>query len=295
MSFKAFVARGYAQGETIRSLAAATGRSYGTVRSALVAEGVRLRRRGHRPVTTMMAVADARARREELSVELLQARLASGLTGAAAGRRAGISQSKVSKVETGRLLPKVADVERLADVYEVPPEVRSRLLLLAEKVVRDAEHRRAVLHRGVARRQVAVSRAEAAARTVRAFAPCGVPARLLRETHPDQRLVVVLAEGAMRSSPAHWERLRQVSLRSNVEVGVIRWHLGVELPEAGFAVFDEAMVVCDLLAGNVVMTDPDDVRGHLRSFRQLRESAVFGEGVRSLLDVVRSEYEGVRA
>ncbi|MBB5960200.1 transcriptional regulator with XRE-family HTH domain [Saccharothrix tamanrassetensis] len=291
MSFKSFVTKGYAEGETIRALAAATGRSYGTVRSVLVAEGVRMRKRGHRPATTMMAVADARARREELSAELLRARLASGLTGAVAGRRAGISQSKVSKVETGRLLPKVADVERLADVYDLPPEWRRRLLSLADKVARDAAHRRAVLHRGVARRQVTVARTEAAARTVRAFGVCGVPAQLLREAKPGQRLVVVLSEGALRSASEHWDRLHRLSGHPDVELGVIRWHLRVALPDAGFVVFDDTMVVFDLLAGNVVITDPDDVRGHLKTFQRLHGSAIFGDAVRTLLDTIRSDYE----
>ncbi|WP_433271974.1 Scr1 family TA system antitoxin-like transcriptional regulator [Actinosynnema sp. CS-041913] len=295
MSFQSFVAKGYAEGETIRALAAVTGRSYGTVRSALVAGGVRMRKRGHRPTTTMMAVADARARREELSVELLRARLSSGLTGAAAGKRAGISQSKVSKVETGRLLPKVVDVARLADVYGVSPEVRRRLLALAAKVVRDAEHRRAVLHRGGARRQVAIARAEADARTVRAFAVCGVPAQLMREIRPNVRLVVVMSEGALRSASEHWDRLRQVSRQRNVELGVIPWHVRVDLPDAGFVVFDESMVVFDLLAGNVVITDPDDVRGHLRSFQRLHGSALFGDGMRALLDSARSEFEQRRS
>ncbi|MEU6154663.1 Scr1 family TA system antitoxin-like transcriptional regulator [Actinosynnema sp. NPDC047251] len=289
-TFAEFVVKAYADGETIRALSDATGRSYGTVRSALVAGGVRLRKRGHRPATTMMAVADARARREELSAELLRARLSSGLTGAAAGRRAGISQSKVSKVETGRLLPKVVDVQRLADVYGVPPEVRRRLLALADKVSRDAGHRRAVLHRGVARRQVVVARTEAAASTVRVFAICGVPPRLLREVGPRRRLVAVLAEGALRAAPEHWDLLRALSLRPEVELGVIPWYTPVTLPDAGFVVLDEVMVVFDLVSGNVVITDPDDVRGHLKAFRKLHAGAVFGDAFRRLLDEVRADY-----
>ncbi|MEV0676327.1 Scr1 family TA system antitoxin-like transcriptional regulator [Actinosynnema sp. NPDC050436] len=237
-----------------------------------------------------MAVADARARREELSLDLLRARLASGLTGAAAGRRAGMSQSKVSKVETGRLLPKVVDVQRLADVYGVSPEARRKLLSLADKVWSDAGHRRAVLHRGVARRQVAVARTEAAASTVRAFSICGVPAPLLREVRPGRTLVAVLSEGALRSASEHWDRLRALSLLPDVELGVIPWYTPVTLPDAGFVVLDETMVVFDLVSGNVVITDQDDVRGHLKTFRRLHRSAVFGDAFRRLLDVVCADY-----
>ncbi|MEU4804723.1 Scr1 family TA system antitoxin-like transcriptional regulator [Actinosynnema sp. NPDC023587] len=292
-SFAEFVVKGYAEGRTIRALAAATGRSYGTVRGALVARGVRMRKRGNRPATTMMAVADARARREELSAELLRARLASGLTGAAAGRRAGISQSKVSKVETGRLLPKVVDVRRLAEVYGVSPEVRRRMLKLADKVSGDAEHRRAVLHRGVARRQVVVARTEAAALTVRVFAICGVPQQLLRPVEPGRRLVAVLSEGAVRSAPEHWDRLLALSLLPEVELGVIPWYTPVSLPAAGFVVLDETMVVFGLVSGDVVITDPDDVRGHLKTFRRLHDAAVFGGAVHRLLEIVRADYRRV--
>ncbi|XVV06448.1 Scr1 family TA system antitoxin-like transcriptional regulator [Actinosynnema sp. CA-248983] len=290
MSFTSTVVKGYAKGQTIRALAAATGRSYGTVRSTLVAQGVRLRGRGHRRSgKPMLPIRDARARREELSAELLRARLASGLTGAAAGRRAGISQSKVSKVETGNLVPKVADVARLADVYRVAPATRQRLLDLAEEVVRDAAHRRAVVHRGVAGRQVAVARAEAAAETVRILALTNLPRQLLRTPARDRRLVVVLAESALRSEPENWPWLREISLAPTVELGVIPWLTRVDLPDAGFQVYDESMVVFGLLAGNVVITDPDDVRGHVQAFDKLRRTALTGPRLRTHLDHLFAE------
>lgn len=290
MSFTSTVVKGYAKGQTIRALAAATGKSYSTVRSTLIAQGVRLRGRGHRPRRKpMLPVRDARARREELSAELLRARLASGLTGAVAGRRAGISQSKVSKVETGRLLPKVADVERLADVYRVAPATRRRLLDLAEEVVREAAHRRAVVHRGVAGRQVAVARAEAAAETVRILALTNLPPQLLRTPARDRRLVVVLSESALRSDPDNWAWLREISLAPSVELGVIPWLTRVDVPDAGFHVYDESMVVFGLLAGNVVITDPDDVRGHVHAFDKLRRTAVTGSRLRTHLDHLFAE------
>ncbi|CAL9549497.1 hypothetical protein SUDANB95_04368 [Actinosynnema sp. ALI-1.44] len=291
MSFTSTVVKGYAKGQTIRALAAATGKSYSTVRSTLLAQGVRLRGRGHRPRRKpLLPVRDARARRQELSAELLRARLASGLTGAAAGRRAGISQSKVSKVETGRLVPKVADVARLADVYRVAPATRQRLVALAEEVVREAAHRRAVVHRGVAGRQVAIARAEAAAETVRILALTNLPPQLLRTPNRDRRLVVVLSESALRSDPDNWPWLREISLAPTVELGVIPWLTRVDVPDAGFHVYDESMVVFGLLAGNVVITDPDDVRGHVQAFDKLHRTALTGSRLRTHLDHLSAEH-----
>lgn len=285
MSFTRTVVKGYAKGQTIRALAAATGRSYGAVRGALVAEGVRLRSRGHRRSgKRALPVRDARLRRQELSIELLRARLASGLTGAAAGLRAGMSQSKVSKVETGRLVPKVVDVERLADAYRVSPEVRQRLLALTEEVVGEAAHRRAVVHRGVSGRQVAVARTEAAAHTVRVLGLTSLPPQLLRTPARDRRLIVVLSESALRSDPDNWPWLREVSLAPSVELGVIPWLTRMDVPDAGFQVFDESMVVFGLLAGDVVITDPDDVRHHVETFDRLRRTALTGARLRIHLD-----------
>ncbi|MFI9812875.1 Scr1 family TA system antitoxin-like transcriptional regulator [Saccharothrix variisporea] len=292
MSFTRTVVKGYAKGQTIRALAAATGRSYGAVRSTLVAEGVRLRGRGNRRAgKRVLPVRDARVRRQELSLELLRARLASGLTGAAAGRRAGISQSKVSKVETGRLVPKLVDVQRLADVYRVPPEVRRRLLALAEEVVGEAAHRRAVVHRRVSGRQVVVARTEAAADTVRVLGLTSLPPQLLRTPSRDRRLFVVLSESALRSDPDNWPWLREVSRSPFVELGVIPWLTRVDVPDAGFRVYDESMVVFGLLAGDVVITDPDDVRHHVETFDRLRRSALTGARLRIHLDHLQGEHD----
>lgn len=280
--FREFVTAEYARGRTIRALAAMTGRSYGTVRSALVSEGVELRSRGMRPAKVNLAGSDARARREELSVLLLSSRLNAGLTGRDAGQRAGMSQSKLSKLETGRLVPKVDDVARLAENYAVPPEIRGRMVELASLVSRDARHRRAVLHRGLARQQVRVARAEQSASRVRVLGVGGVPEAVRENSLTGKDIVVLMPEGVIRSSPGLVRRVREASLLEGVEVGVIPFLAGVPIPDAGYRVLDDRMVVVELLAGNVVISDPEDVREHVEQFEQLREFAVFGDRMRYL-------------
>ncbi|GAA3883747.1 hypothetical protein GCM10022243_55590 [Saccharothrix violaceirubra] len=288
-NFKAYVTAGYVEGKTIRALAEATGRSYGTVRTTLVAEGIPLRRRGYRRTAAMMAAGDARARREELSSELLRARLARGMTGKSAGFQAGISQSKVSKMETGRLLPKVEDVERLADVYEVDTEMRVRLITLATRVARDAEHRRAVLHRGVSRQQVGVVKVASSASTIRVLGVSGVPRVLVEDISPRKQVIAILTEGALRGSPEAYEDAREAMERHNVDVRVVPFYGEVEVPESGFQIFDARMVVVDLLAGNVVITDEDDVKGHLERFATLYAHSVGGAELERILDEIDDE------
>ncbi|GGP77327.1 Scr1 family TA system antitoxin-like transcriptional regulator [Saccharothrix coeruleofusca] len=280
--FREFVTAEYSRGRTIRALAAMTGRSYGTVRSALVSEGVELRSRGARAARVNLGEGDAGARREELSVLLLSSRLNAGLTGRDAGARAGMSQSKLSKLETGRLVPKVDDVARLAENYAVSPEIRGRMVELASLVSRDARHRRAVLHRGAARQQVRVARAEQSATTVRVLGVGGLPEAVLDKPPRGKEFVVLMPEGVVRSAPDLVQQVYRVSMAEGIEVGIIPFFSKASIPDAGYRVLDERMVVVELLAGNVVITDPEDVAEHVAQFEQLREHAVFGDRMRYL-------------
>ncbi|WP_189223656.1 helix-turn-helix domain-containing protein [Saccharothrix coeruleofusca] len=246
--FREFVAAEYAQGRTIRALAALTGRSYGTVRSALVAEGVALRSRGLR---AREAAGDPQ--REELAVLLLSLRLSAGLTGREAGERAGMSQSKVSKLETGRLAPKPEDVARLADAYRVPPDVRGRMTALAAEALA-RKRRRPVLLRTRACHSPRVARAEQAATAVRVLSLGRLPDL---EAYRGRLSLLVPERAAWPGLPPG--------------TGVIP--CAVPLPDTGFRVLDDRVVVVELLSGDVVLTDPDDVRAHVERFEELRARA----------------------
>ncbi|GGP71314.1 helix-turn-helix domain-containing protein [Saccharothrix coeruleofusca] len=265
--FREFVTAEYARGRTIRALAALTGRSYGTVRAALVAEGVALRSRGTR--ADRRECGDARS---ELSALPLSCRLSAGLTGREAGALAGMSQSKLSKLETGRLAPKAVDVARLAEGYRVAPEVREHLVGLARLVAEESGHRRATLCLGTTRR---VAQVEQSASVVRVFGLGSFPEQLW-EQDADKELIVLVTEGVARSS---WYagRVRELMARDDLRVGIIPFTADVGLPDAGFRIIDERMVVAELPAGTVVVTGPTDVREHLRQFHRLHGHAVFGE------------------
>ncbi|MGD0246719.1 MAG: helix-turn-helix transcriptional regulator [Streptosporangiaceae bacterium] len=72
-------------------------------------------------------------RRRRLAAELRRLRQTSGMTAEAVGERLHWSKAKVSRYELARSGLKVADVERLLDVYEVQGEYRERLLALAQE------------------------------------------------------------------------------------------------------------------------------------------------------------------
>lgn len=77
------------------------------------------------------------ARRRRLAAALRQMREARHLSCAEAGKAAGWSESKISRIETGRVRTRQPDLERLLDLYEVRGDTRAALLALG----RQATHR----------------------------------------------------------------------------------------------------------------------------------------------------------
>ena len=77
------------------------------------------------------------ARRRRLATALRQLREESNLNCTEAGKAVGWSESKISRIETGRVKIAQPDLERLLDLYEVTGETRAALLTLR----RQATHR----------------------------------------------------------------------------------------------------------------------------------------------------------
>jgi transcriptional regulator with XRE-family HTH domain len=77
------------------------------------------------------------ARRRRLATALRQLREERGISCTDAGKAVGWSESKVSRIETGRVGIRQPDLERLLDLYEVTGDARSALLT----VRRQATHR----------------------------------------------------------------------------------------------------------------------------------------------------------
>jgi transcriptional regulator with XRE-family HTH domain len=77
------------------------------------------------------------ARRRRLAGALRQMREAHQLSCTEAGKAVGWSESKISRIETGRVTIRQADLELLLDLYEIAGEERAALLTLS----RQAAHR----------------------------------------------------------------------------------------------------------------------------------------------------------
>jgi transcriptional regulator with XRE-family HTH domain len=275
----------------------------------------------------MTAPERSRLARERLSRELRRLRTEAKMTGTATARATGMSQSKLSKIENGMLLPSVTDVERLVAELSATRETRVELVELARQLHAEAETRRVVLHRGAHRHQQTVARIEARATTSRFFQNAGVPALLqsenyLRVVHNampsheqdtaiatlrsrrarmddlGKRFVFLLAESALRwrmgSADLMCEQidhLVQVVRRPNVQLGVVPWTADANLVALhGFQVYDERVVTLSVLTGSATITDPHDVREYLALFGRLERLAVRGDALEDLLEQISRDH-----
>ena len=93
--------------------------------------------------------------------------------------RAALSQSKISRIESGRILPTVVDVERILNALEVPSEVANELLSLARAANVDYASWRSQARIGMWRKQAEIQALAESSRTVRQFLPA-IPSGLIQ-------------------------------------------------------------------------------------------------------------------
>ncbi|ACU35785.1 helix-turn-helix domain-containing protein [Actinosynnema pretiosum subsp. pretiosum] len=282
--FEEFVRDEYARGRSVHALTTLTGRSARSISRVLQAGGDSMRGIGEQGGGVVVGFGDARSRRlskrEELATLLHACRVHAQLSGRVAGERAGMSQSKVSKLENSRIVPKVSDVLRLVEGYQVSGEVKERALRLAEQVAEEARHREAVLNRTESRAQAQVARAEQAAEVIKVYAATAVPA-LPAENTKTRSVRVVVPEGVARC-PRQGNRIRTAD-GGKVQFGVLPFASLEAGADTGFRVLDDRMVVVELLSGSVVITDREDVRSHVAYFDRMHDLARVGREMWELM------------
>nr|WP_223244939.1 helix-turn-helix transcriptional regulator [Streptomyces sp. CBMA156] len=106
-------------------------------------------------------------------------RKASGLSGERLAKRCNMSQSKISRIETGKTLPTVVDVELILSAFEgLPPEVTRELLDLARAANVEYVAWRTYARLGLYHKQAELKALEGSSRLMRHFLPA-IPTGLL--------------------------------------------------------------------------------------------------------------------
>jgi hypothetical protein len=230
-----------------------------------------------------------------------------------------MSQSKISKIETGRLLPSVVDVERILRVLAPPAELAAEVTALARLAGTEFQDVRSILRKGLAKKQDELASLEASATELRYFLPAMITALLATPEYirasfahspadisqavarklerqavleeKSKRLSFVLSEAAIRwvvcppaIMAAQLERLVAVSQLPAVRVGVIPF--GVQIargPLNTFTVYDDRLATAETFTGILVFRDPRDVAFYRQLFAMYEDHALFGDEARANL------------
>ncbi len=200
------------------------------------------------------------AKREQLAAELRRVRELRGMSGRELAQHVQISQSKVSRIESGRTIPTLPEVSAWANAVEVGEDHREWLVALAESVYTEV-HSWPTVKLTRTHIQDEIEEREMHARVVRTFQSAVVPgllqtaeyarrtismghlsssvdaiaealaARLRRQLvvyEEERRFDFVITESALRWRPgpaklllAQLDRVASLSTLDNVSVGVI--------------------------------------------------------------------------
>lgn len=265
----------------------------------------------------------------DLAAALRDLRRRAGLGGVEAAHRAGVSQSKISKLENGRLRAGPDDVRALCDVYGVPDDERDELIRLAAELKAGSRLSRVVMTRGAAQLQRQFGQLESKATLLRSFQPAMVPgilqttayARLvfgagLTDEDRDSAVAVrrrrggalddetkdftiIVTEGALRwqAGDSHvmtgqLDAILTASRRPNVVIGIVPWTTPVDVfCTHAFHLYDSAAVVVGTEVASAVLDSPDDVGVYERLFGRLEAIASTGDDARRELLRIRGDYQ----
>jgi len=270
--------------------------------------------------TSILEPEELGARKDELANALREARRSAGLTGERLAARCGISQSKISKIETGKILPTPTDVERILRALGTRQDLTEDLLALARLANTEFQTTRADMRRGLYRKQRELAALEAEARHIRFFLPTMITGLLQTPEYARASLGVfpgdqsqaiakrldrqatlynrakhfsfILTEAAVRwqlVEPAvmavQLGRLASLSELPNIRLGIIP--LTAQVPDGPlntFTVYDERIATAETFGGVIMMRDPRDVAYHLELFAFFERYALFDDDARMLLD-----------
>ncbi|MEU4493108.1 helix-turn-helix transcriptional regulator [Streptomyces sp. NPDC023998] len=136
--------------------------------------------------------------RKDLAEALKDLRLAAGLSGERLAVRCNMSQTKISRIETGRALPSVIDVERILAALGTPQEVTQELLVLARRANVDYASWRTYARVGLYHKQAELRALEQSSRVMRHFLPAAPTGLLHIRDYAEQTLSRTVASEPSR-------------------------------------------------------------------------------------------------
>ncbi|MFF9476463.1 helix-turn-helix domain-containing protein [Streptomyces roseolus] len=255
----------------------------------------------------------------ELAATLRKLRKQAGLSGDRLAARCNMSQSKVSRIESGKVRPTLVDTERILRALDAPPALVAEVSALARIAATEWQDARSMRRKGLDKKQLELAGLEASSTEFRFFllsmltallsTPEYIRASLAHITGDHSKAVArklerqevlydrrkkftfIVTEQAARSpfvSPdamaLQLDRLASLTHLPNVRLGVLPIETRLPgCPLNTFTVYDERLATVETTAGVLVFRDPRDVRMYVDEFAGYDERALFGEAARGRL------------
>jgi transcriptional regulator with XRE-family HTH domain len=230
-------------------------------------------------------------KQEDLAATLKALRKAKGYTGQRLASLCAMSQSKISKIETGKIVPSVVDVERILRALEAPQEMVREVSALARIANTEFQDVRSLYRKGVEKKQDELAGLEKTAKVIRFFLPAMITSLLSTPEYlkaslshvpgdiskavakkierqeilydSSKEFVFLLTEAAIKWAlcPApqmaiQIDRLISLSRMPNIRLGVIP--LGTVSPRGPlntFTVYDATLATAETFSGAIIMRD----------------------------------------
>ncbi|MBT2530031.1 helix-turn-helix domain-containing protein [Streptomyces sp. ISL-99] len=257
--------------------------------------------------------------KSDLAETLRALRKRVGLTGDRLAKRCAMSQSKISKIETGKVTPSLVDVERILTALEAPQELVAEVTALARIANTEWQDKRSSWRRGLEKRQAELASLEATSTDLRYFLPAMVTGLLATPeyikaslTHSpgdttktvakklerqailydsSKSFTFLLTEQAIRwaivppsALAIQVDRLASLSRLPNIRVGVLpNGTRSTRGPMNTFTTYDGRLATVETFTGRIVFQDPRDVAQYLEIFSMYEQQALFGEAARQFL------------
>jgi transcriptional regulator with XRE-family HTH domain len=256
---------------------------------------------------------------QELAAKLRELRKQAGLSGVRLAARCNMSQSKVSRIENGKVRPSLVDVEQILRALDAPPGLVEEVSSLARLANTEWRNLRELRRKGLGTRQAELKALEASSAHMRYFllsmvtgllaTPEYVRASLAHSTadtskavagklerqavlyDTTKRFTFILTEQAVRwpvvaplALAEQMDRLASLTYLPNVRIGVIP--IGAPTPRTPlntFTIYDASLTTIETSAGLLVLRDDRDVQSYLEEFSGYEGSALFGEDARAKL------------
>ncbi|MFF4926997.1 helix-turn-helix domain-containing protein [Kitasatospora sp. NPDC001261] len=266
----------------------------------------------------------------DLAAILQELRKRAGLSGVQLARRVNMPQSKISKIETGKVIPSLVDVELILRALDAPAELIARVTALARIANTEWQDAKALRRKGLDKKQVELAALERHSTEFRYFLPTMITGLLATPEYIRASLALfpgdhseaiarklerqavlyeraksftfILTEQAClwplvseQAMAVQLDRLVSVSRLPNVRLGVIP--MAGRMPWAPlnvFTVYDAVLATVEVSTGALVFRDPRDVQEYLNEFGRFEGYSLWGDEDRVRLEEWAARFRGGR-